>query len=39
MRWGLLVAIGAVVFAGAGLFALSSRVDLSAIQQPGRTGE
>jgi mono/diheme cytochrome c family protein len=39
MRWGLLVAIGAVVFAGAGLFALFSRVDLSAIQQPGRTGE
>ena len=39
MRWGLLVAIGAVVFAVAGLFALSSRVDLSAIQQPGRTGE
>ncbi len=39
MRWGLLVAIGAVVFAIAGLFAILSRVDLSAIQQPGRTGE
>lgn len=39
MRWGLLVGIGAVVFGVAVLFALSSRVDLSAIQQPGRTGE
>jgi mono/diheme cytochrome c family protein len=39
MRWGLLVSIGAVVFAIAGLFAILSRVDLSAVQQPGRTGE
>src|ERR1700722_3521792 len=39
MRWGLLVAMFAVVFAIAGLYMLSSRVDLSAVQQPGRTGE
>ena len=39
MRWGLLVAMGALVFAIAGLFALLSRVNLSAIQQPGRTEE
>lgn len=39
MRWGLLAAIGAVGFGIAALFALSLRVDLSAIQQPGRTGE
>jgi mono/diheme cytochrome c family protein len=39
MRWGLLVAMFAVVFAIAGLYLLLSRVDLSAIQQPGRTGE
>jgi hypothetical protein len=39
MRWGLLVAMFAVVFAIAALYVLSSRVDLSAIQQPGRTGE
>jgi len=39
MRWGLLVAIGAVVFAIAGLYVLLSRVDLSAIQQPGHAGE
>jgi mono/diheme cytochrome c family protein len=39
MRWAPLVAIGAVVFAIAGLFELLSRVDLSAIQQPGRTEE
>jgi mono/diheme cytochrome c family protein len=39
MRWGLLVAIGAVGFGIAALFALSLRVDLSAVQQPGRTGE
>jgi mono/diheme cytochrome c family protein len=39
MRWAPLVAIGAVVFAVAGLVALLSRVDLSAIQQPGRTEE
>jgi mono/diheme cytochrome c family protein len=39
MRWGLLVAMFAVVFAIAGFYALASRVDLSAIQQPGHTGE
>jgi mono/diheme cytochrome c family protein len=39
MRWAPLVAIGAIVFVIAGLFALFSRVDLSAIQQPGRTEE
>jgi mono/diheme cytochrome c family protein len=39
MRWGLLVAMFAVVFAFAGFYALASRVDLSAIQQPGHTGE
>ena len=39
MRWGLLVAMFAAVFAIAALYVLSSRIDLSAIQQPGRTGE
>lgn len=39
MRWGLLVAMFALVFAIAGLYAVFSRVDLSALQQPGRTGE
>ena len=39
MRWGLLVAMFAVVFAIAGFYALASRLDLSAIQQPGHTGE
>jgi mono/diheme cytochrome c family protein len=39
MRWGLLVGMGAVIFAIAGLYALLSRVDLGAVQQPGRTGE
>jgi mono/diheme cytochrome c family protein len=39
MRWAPLVAMGAVVFAIAGLVALLSRVDLSAIKQPGRTEE
>jgi len=39
MRWGLLVAMFAVVFAIAGLYVLLSRADLSAIQQPGHTGE
>jgi mono/diheme cytochrome c family protein len=39
MRWGLLVAIGAVGFGIAALVELSLRVDLSAVQQPGRTGE
>ena len=39
MRWGLLVAMFALVFAIVGLYVLSSRVDLSAIQQPGHTGE
>lgn len=39
MRWGPLVAICAVAFGIAGLFALAARMDLSATQQPGRTGE
>jgi len=39
MRWGLLAAIGAIGFGIAALFALSLRVDLSAVQEPGRTGE
>lgn len=39
MRWGLLVAIGAIAFGVAGLLALLSRADLNALQQPGRTGE
>ena len=39
MRWGLLVAMFAIVFAIAGLYLLLLRVDLSAIQQPGHTGE
>jgi mono/diheme cytochrome c family protein len=39
MRWGLLVAIGAVGFGMAALVALSLRVDLSAVQQPRRTEE
>jgi len=36
---GLLVAMGALVFAIAGLFARLSRANLSAIQQPGRAEE
>src|SRR5579859_614284 len=39
MRWGLLVAMFGVVFAIVGLYVFSSRIDLSAIQQPGHTGE
>lgn len=39
MRWGVLVGMFAIAFGIAGLFALSTRVDLSAVQQPGRTGE
>lgn len=39
MRWGVLVGMFAIVFGIAGLFALSRRVDLSAVQQPGRTAE
>jgi len=39
MRWGLLVVMGAIVFAIAGLAALLSRVDMSAVQQPGHAGE
>jgi mono/diheme cytochrome c family protein len=39
MRWAPLVAVGAVAFAIAGLFALLSLVNLSAVQQPGRTAE
>jgi mono/diheme cytochrome c family protein len=39
MRWGLLVAIFAIAFGVAGLVLLSLRLDFSAVQQPGRTGE
>jgi mono/diheme cytochrome c family protein len=39
MRWGRLVAMFALVFAIAGTYVLLSRMDLSAFQQPGRTGE
>jgi len=39
MRWGLLVTVGAMAFGIAALYALLLRVDLSAVQQPGRTGE
>jgi mono/diheme cytochrome c family protein len=39
MRWGWLVGMFSIAFAIAGLVALSTRVDLSAVQQPGRTGE
>ena len=39
MRWAPLVAWGAVAFAIAGLFALFTRVDLSAVRPPGRTEE
>jgi cytochrome c553 len=39
MRWGLLVTMFAVIFAIAGIYALLSRIDLSAIQRPGKTGE
>lgn len=39
MRWGLLVAIGALAFGIAAFYALLLRVDLNATQQPGRTGE
>lgn len=39
MRWGLLVAMFGVVFAIVGLYVFSSRIDLSAVQQPGHAGE
>ena len=39
MRWGPLVAIGAVIFAIAAFYALVSRVDLIAAKQPGHTEE
>ena len=39
MRWGLLVAIFAIAFGVGGLIILYTRLDLSAVQQPGRTGE
>jgi len=39
MRWGLLVIMGAIVFAIAGLVVLLSRVDMSAVQQPGHAEE
>jgi mono/diheme cytochrome c family protein len=39
MRWGLLVAIGAIAFAVAGLFLAFSQIRLSAIRPPGRIVE
>ena len=39
MRWGPLVAWGAVAFAIAGIFMLLSRVDLNAVRPPGHTEE
>lgn len=39
MRWGLFVTVGAMAFGIAALYALLLRVDLSAVQQPGHTGE
>ena len=39
MRWGPLVAWGAVAFAIAGLFALFSRMDLNAVRPPGHAEE
>jgi len=39
MRWGLLVTIFGIAFGVAGLVILFTRLDLSAVQQPGRTGE
>ena len=39
MRWGSLVAWGAVAFAIAGLFWFLSRVDLSAVRPPGHAQE
>jgi mono/diheme cytochrome c family protein len=39
MRWGPLVAWGAVAFAIAGLFSFLSRVDLNAVRPPGHAEE
>jgi mono/diheme cytochrome c family protein len=39
MRWGPLVAWGAVAFAIAGLFALVTRIELIAVRAPGHTEE
>ena len=39
MRWGPLVAWGAVAFAIAGLFAFLSGVDLNAVRPPGHAEE
>ena len=39
MRWGVLVAIFAVAFGIAGLVAAVSKMDFSAIRQPGKTEE
>jgi mono/diheme cytochrome c family protein len=39
MRWGSLVAWGAVAFAIAGLFWFLSRVDLNAVRPPGHAQE
>ncbi len=39
MRWGSLVAWGAVAFAIAGLFSFLSRVDLNAVRPPGHAEE
>ena len=39
MRWAPLVGWGAVAFAAAGLFLLLLGLNLTALKQPGRTGE
>lgn len=39
MRWGPLVAWGAVAFAAAGLFVLVSRIELNAARSSGHTEE
>jgi mono/diheme cytochrome c family protein len=39
MRWGLLVGVAAAAFGIAGLILLLLRIDLSALQQPGRNEE
>jgi mono/diheme cytochrome c family protein len=39
MRWAPLVAIGALAFAIAAFFALLSRIELSAVPEPGRVEE
>ena len=39
MRWGVLVTVGAVAFGIAGIIALILRIDMSAVQPPGRAEE